>query len=305
MKIDSNLVHGKIAVFLMRKVILTYLFFIILTSFSFNLKAELIISLRSPEITTDSREDYNYALISLALEVTKAEYGDYKIINAPPMNTARSIYSLRTNAYPNLLVELSYQRDFEKDLIPIYFPVELGVVGYRVCFVSPNAYDKVEKAKSLEELKKFTVGQGFSWADTDILRHNGFTVVEIGNYSTIFRMVANNRIDLFCRGANEIENEYKTQKGEMNLLYDKKIVIFYPLPRFYYFNKNNLLAKERIEKGLKTAYADGSVHLLWEKHFGKSVNFVNLNTRDIYKLENPFIVNLDKEYEKYFYIPIR
>lgn len=284
---------------------LNALLLFLLMSISCGLQAELIISLRSPEISTDSREDYNLALISLALDITKTEYGDYKIVSIPPMNTARSMYSLKTNAYPNLLVELSYQSDLEKDLIPIHFPVDLGVVGYRVCFVSPHAYEKVAAIKSIEELKRFTIGQGLSWADTDILRHNGFNVFEIGNYSTIFRMVANNRIDLFCRGANEIQHEYETQSGEINLLYDRTMVIFYPLPRFYYLNKHSLLAKERIEKGLKAAYINGSVHSLWETYFGQSVNFVNLNKRALYKLENPFIVNLDKEYEKYFYIPIR
>lgn len=268
--------------------------------------AEMVVSLRSPETKNDKREDYNFELISLALERTKVEYGDYKIVKIPPMNTARSFYSLEEDIYPNLLIELSYQQKLEQelDLIYVHFPLELGIVGYRVCFASPSAYQKLKNVHTLDELKKFTIGQGVAWADTDILRYNGLKVTEISSFDSLFSMVEHGRIDLFCRGANELQHEYESLKDTGNLLYNESFVLHYSLPRFYYLNKKNQLAKERIEKGLLAAYQDGSVKKLWEKHFLASVEFVKLKQRKEFKLENPFMSSLQEHYEKYFYDPM-
>lgn len=269
--------------------------------------AEMIVSLRSPETKNDRREEYNFELVALALERTKAEYGDYKLVAIPPMNTARSFYSLEKDIYPNLLIELSYQQKLEQklDLIRVNFPVELGIVGYRVCFASPTIYQKLKSVRNLEELKQFSIGQGVAWADSDILRHNGLKVIEISSFNSLFNMVEHGRIDLFCRGANELQPEYDALKDSGNLLYDESFVLHYSLPRFYYLNKNNKLARDRIEKGLMAAYEDGAVKILWEKHFLESVNFLKLKQRKEFKLENPFMSSLEEHYEKYFYDPMK
>jgi hypothetical protein len=246
-------------------------------------------------------------LVTLALEKTKAEYGDYRIAKIPPMNTARSFYSLEADIYPNMMIELSYQEKIEHqfNLIYVNFPIELGIVGYRVCFASPSVYPELKNVKTLDDIKKYTIGQGIAWADTEILRHNGLKVVEISNFESIFKLVKLGRIDLFCRGANELQNEYESRKDSGGLFYDKSFVLRYSLPRFYYLHKNNLLAKERIEKGLLLAYADGSINTLWEKYFLETMQFVKLKQRKILELENPFIESQKGHYEKYFYDPMK
>jgi hypothetical protein len=272
-----------------------------------NSHAEFVVSLRSPEIKNDLRESYNYELVTLALEKTKAEYGDYKILAIPPMNVARSLYSVQADVYPNMLIELSYQKKLEVEFNLDYvdFPIGLGIVGYRVCFVSPKARDAVKSAKNIDELKKFTIAQGLAWADTDILRYNGFTVLEVSNYKNIFTMVENSRVDLFCRGANELYKEYISLKDTGNLLYDDSFVLFYPLPRFYYFNKNSKLLKERMRKGLLSAYDDGTLKALWLKHFLVSVEFAELKKRKLYVLQNPFTGSVSTDTLKYFYDPFK
>lgn len=286
-----------------------YLFYIYLSViFIFlcgNAQAEFVISLRSPEAIHDQRESYNNELIALALEKTKAEYGDYAIRSIPPMNTARSVSSLETDAYKNLLVELSYEEELERDknLTYINFPIHLGIVGYRICFVSPRIRESLKSIQSTEDLKKFSIGQGLSWADTKVLRHNGFHVIEIGNYESLFKMIIAGRIDLFCRGANELFNEYLSHKYMGDLHYDQSFAIRYTLPRFYYLNNKNVLAKERIEKGLIAAYKDGSLQKIWLKHFLPGVEFANLKKRKIFTIENPLIKSLPKDYNQYFYDP--
>ncbi|MES2822894.1 MAG: hypothetical protein V4732_04780 [Pseudomonadota bacterium] len=272
-----------------------------------NAQAEFIISLRSPEAINDQRESYNSELIALALEKTKSEYGNYTIHNIPPMNTARSIFSLETDVYKNLLVELSYEEELERDknLTYINFPIHLGIVGYRICFANPRIHESLKSIQSVGDLKKFSIGQGLSWADTKVLRHNGFHVIEIGNYESLFKMTIAGRIDLFCRGANELFNEYLSHKYMGDLHYDQSFAIRYTLPRFYYLNKKNVLAKERIEKGLIAAYKDGSLQKIWLKHFLSGVELANLKKRKIFTIENPLIKSLPKDYNQYFYDPLK
>ena len=269
--------------------------------------AEFVVSLRSPETKSDRREDYSVALVKLALEKTKAVYGDYRIVKIPPMNTARSIYSLESDKYPNMLNELSYEKKLEQEFNFIYidFPVELGIVGYRVCFASPKIYEDLKRAEKIEDLKKYTIGQGAAWVDTTILRHNGFKVVEISNFDSIFKLIEMGRIDLFCRGANELQKEYEAQKYSDLLRYDESFVLHYPLPRFYYLNKNSTLAKERIEKGLLLAYQDGSINKMWEQFFLDRVEFAKLKQRKVFYLENPAVKSLPDNYKKYFYDPLK
>ena len=117
-------------------------------------------------------------------------------------------------------------------------------------------------------------------------------------------MVISGRIDLFCRGANELHNEYNSYKNVGDLLYDQSFAIYYALPRYFYLHKKSILAKERIEKGLIAAFADGSLRTLWLKHYLPSIQLANLKKRKIYTIENPLIRLLPKDYDKYFYNPV-
>jgi hypothetical protein len=65
--------------------------------------------------------------------------------------------------------------------------------------------------QSLEQLKKYTIGQGIGWQDAKILQHNGLNVVDVDAYESLFKMVAAGRIDLFCTGANQL---MQNTKGE-------------------------------------------------------------------------------------------
>lgn len=186
------------------------------------------------------------------------------------------------------------------------FPIDLGIVGYRVCFLSKNIKDKVARAKTLETLLQFTHGQGVGWSDTAILENSGMKVMSINSYESLFYLVAANRFDLFCRGANELLDEYNTYKTIKDLTYDTSMSIAYPLPRFFYTHKSNIKAMERVYKGLITAYKDGSLKKLWLKSYKKSIDFVKLHNRRIHWIENPNLKSIkSNEYRQYFYDPFK
>ncbi len=219
------------------------------------------------------------------------------------MNAARSLISVKNGEFENFFVKFSVSKKLLKELSPVRFPVDRGIVGYRVFFVSPNARNRLKQVATIEDLKDFTMGQGIGWLDSKVLEYNGFKVITGSSYEGLFNMVGMGRFDLFPRGANELYGEYISHKIIKGLTCDESISLYYPLPRFFFTTKTNSIAKTRIEEGLIAAYKDGSFLKLWEKFYNPSLNFVNLKNRKIFKIENPFLNDLDNSYERYIYTP--
>lgn len=264
----------------------------------------LLVTYRAPESKRDLRYNYDNALLKLALESTMETDGPYRLIPSPVMNFSRARHALEFNKYPNFFIKLSYEDGFgEGGLAFVPFPVDLGIVGYRICFVSPESKELVAAVTELDELKKFVHGQGKSWSDTTILRENGFRVVEIAKYESLFSMVSKGRFDLFCRGVNELLDEVEGHRHIPNLQYDSSMAIVYPLPRFFYTNKKNKRALDRVQRGIMIAYENGSLQELWRQEYQANIDFVELEKRKIFTLENPLLRSLSFDYQQYFYDP--
>lgn len=264
----------------------------------------MTITYQTKQSKDDKRFEYDNELLKMALEKTKEKYGDYNLVPLKITANHKRIEELALNGeIENLFYKFSASNDRLTKYGYIPFPIDLGIVGYRVAFISKTNEEKIKNINTLEELKKQSVIQGLGWLDVEILKSNGFEVMEGSNYSGLFKMIARNRGDLFLRGANELYNEWDSNKHIKNLTYDTSIIVYYPLPRFYFTNKKNKNAIERIREGLIISYNDGSLIKLWEKHYKQSIDFTNLKKRKIFKLENPFLEGMDKSYEKYIYNP--
>lgn len=268
--------------------------------------AELVVWHRSPLDFGNNRYIYDIEVLRLALEKTRPTYGDYELRGLPATNYARLLHSLRQNTHPNLILEISYDKKWEEnhELTYVPFPIDLGIIGYRICFVNPAIKEEIKEVRNLPDLRQYTMGQGVGWADIGILRHNGFTVTEVSSYTSMFKMVAGGRFDLLCRGANELMDEFEQYKTIGKLTYDESFALVYRMPRFFYLNGKNVLLKKRLEEGLHLAYADGSLGELWRKENQKSVEFAQMPKRKVFNLDNPLIEGLSKDYEQYFIDPM-
>lgn len=291
------------------------IFFIILLVIAYTLSLQFsvfchatdevpVFTYRAPESDKDLRYEYDTNLLRLALETTVESDGPYRLVSSPRMNYARAHSYLQSNKLANLILKLSYDPFFaEKGFDFVNFPVDLGIVGYRICFAHPETVEQLLEVDSIEELRKFTHGQGAGWADVAVLRYNNFDVSVVPEYESLFKMVAARRFDLFCRGANELHGELSMHQNIQNLSFDKSMIIFYPFPRFFYSNAANTKALDRIERGLLKSYKNGSMQKLWLEHYGHSIEFVGLDKRKIFTLKNPLIEGLKDDYKKYFYSP--
>jgi len=248
---------------------------------------------------------YSYELIKMALEKTRKKYGDFTLTTVDKVPNKRRFAILQQNTLPNLIVMRGYQTKFNTEgrLTYINFPIDFGLLGWRVCFVSPQSKAKIEAVKTLEELRSYSIVQGIDWTDNIILRENGFRVIELDGYQNLFKVVASGRADLFCRGINELSSEFARFKEIGNLMYNESFVLTYRMPFFYYLNSSNTLVKQRIEEGLSLAYKDGSIMVLWHKYFDTSIQFANVQHRQVFHLTNRAIESAPKGYEKYLINP--
>ena len=265
--------------------------------------AETVVTVRAPESPTDKRYDYDNAVIKLALDKTVAKYGTYRIALSPVLSYAQATDALFNNSLNNFVMKASYDQNFSQHAAFVEFPVDLGIVGYRVCFTSQANKERVAQVQTLDDLKQLTHGQGTGWADVEILRQNGFTVREVSHYQSLFLLTAHGSFDLFCRGTNELLPEYEEFKKFPDLTYNETFSLAYPLPRFFFTAKENQELIKRLDEGIKMAYADGSLQQLWLSNYQDSINFVRLDKRKIFYIDNPLLKGLSDNYKKYMYKP--
>jgi hypothetical protein len=256
---------------------------------------------RSPESESDIRYDYDLELLELALQATESTDGDYSLVASANMNFARAKSILKRDGIKNFIVKLSYEPSFNSDFSYASFPVDLGIVGYRVCFTSRHLLKELALVQTKDDLLKYSHGVGHGWSDEKILRESGFQVISTSSYESLFYMVAANRFDLFCRGINEVLEEYKSHLTLDNFALEQSFAIYYPLPRFYYGHQNSKKLLDRIERGLKISFENGTLKLLWEKHYRRSIDFVKLKQRQLFKLDNQLTTELAPDYKQYIY----
>ncbi|MBO6509044.1 MAG: hypothetical protein JJ979_11315, partial [Roseibium sp.] len=102
-------------------------------------------------------------------------------------------------------------------------------------------------------------------------------------------------------GANELLGEWRTHLVIPELTYDEAISVYYPLPRFLITSDKNTELSQRVHEGLLAAYEDGSLLKLWEEKYLPSVDFADLKSRRVFRLENPFLQGLDPSWQKFVY----
>ncbi|AJQ93276.1 hypothetical protein [Gynuella sunshinyii] len=264
---------------------------------------ETVVTIRTPEVVNDNGMAYGNKLIQLALDKTVSTYGPYRLAEAPRMTSAQSKQAIINNSLTNFVMKTSYTDSLAKQTAFVAFPVDLGIVGYRVCFTSQGTKEKLAQVQALDDLRAFTHGQGTGWADVKILRENGFNVREVSHREGLYLLTAHGSIDLFCRGTNELLKEYQEYKKFPDLTYDETFAIQYPLPRFFFTSKENQDLVKRLDEGIKMAYADGSLQKLWLESYQDSIDFVRLDKRKIFHIQNPLIKDLPVDYQKYMYQP--
>lgn len=257
---------------------------------------------RSAETANDTRNGYDMALLRLALEKTRGEFGEFELVPSPVMNTTRVLKAVQQGTYPNFIIKMSYSPAYEQQgLARGDYELDLGLVGYRVCYTRRGRLPALANRTTQDDWQQLSYGQGSGWMDVDILRANGFPVTEVPAYKSLFPMTAMGRFDLFCRGINEVPDELAEVRRYPDIVLEPHMMLYYDLPRFFYANRRDSAGLARVEKGIRLAAADGSLQQLW-LHFNQpGIRYVHPEQRILFRLKNPLLHGLRWAPDQLFY----
>lgn len=241
----------------------------------------------------DTRYIYHTELLKEALRVTTDKHGEVEVIPAKThMNEIRVIKCLANDCGDIDVLYRPTSESLEKELTPVLIPLDKGLLGYRIFLIREDMQPTFSKIENLDQLKKFSVGQGASWGDVEIYLYNRFEMVTGTNYEGLFKMLLAKRFDFFPRGVEEAPVEYDARKDELPGLHvEETILLYYPFPRYMWF-ANSARGKrlaQRVHEGLEMMIKDGAFDRLFHEHKGEAIRRANLKNRRIFKIENPFL----------------
>lgn len=243
----------------------------------------------APESQDDTRFDYATQLLEKALQKTVKSDGSFKMKPSSYMNVGRAFQFLEEGKRVNVGWS-SPTHEREAKFIPIRIPIRKGLLGYRIFLIRKQDRAKFASIRTLEELKKLSVGQGHIWKDVKVFKANGFKVVEGTVYESLFKMLILGRFDYFSRGINEAPSEYEERKGKLpDLFIEENILLYYPWPKYFFTSKKTPELAERIERGLRMMIQDGSFEEHFMKYHQKGIERANLQNRRLFKIHNPLL----------------
>lgn len=179
-------------------------------------------------------------------------------------------------------------QDLENKLQAVRIPLLKGLLGHRIFLIHKNDQPKFDQVKTFADLQKLKLGQGTTWADTKILEANQLNVVKTNKYPSLLYMLDGGRFDAFPRGVQEPWTEVNAIPG-LELEIEKRIMLVYKMPFYFFVNKNNQQLAKDLELGLNRAIADGSFNTAFfnDPAIRNAVEKADLKNRLVFQLENP------------------
>jgi hypothetical protein len=188
--------------------------------------------------------------------------------------------------------------EFEQELLPIYFPIDLGLNGWRIFLIHRENQPQFAEIKTIEDLITKKAGQGVGWSDIKILENAGLEVQTGSHISNLIAMTNAKRFDYFPLGANEVHYLLETYKKQgFNVVVEQKNLLIYPFGRLFFVHKNNVELHDAVKIGLVKSFENGSFLKLFKSHKSNRALFTNANlkSRTQIFIENP---QMTKEFKK-------
>ncbi len=181
----------------------------------------------------------------------------------------------------------------EQDLLPVRIPILKGFLGHRIFLIHKGDQAKFDRIQTLQELKQIKLGQGTTWADTQILKANGLNVVTTQKFAGLMYMLDGGRFDAFPRGVQEPWSEVNFAPG-LELDVEKRIMLVYKMPMYFFTSRSNIKLAQDLALGLNRAIADGSFDKVFfnDPSIRSALEKADLKNRVIFHLDNP---SLSKE----------
>lgn len=233
----------------------------------------------------DPQMAYVADLIRLAL----SKVGDAPEVRLIPleMQQSRSMAELVAGrAEFDLMWSMTTAARERSGLRVIRFPIDRGLLGWRLLLVKAQNLERWGRVKSLSELKQFIAGQGHDWPDVDILKANGLPVVTSHNYDSLFRMLKVGRFDYLPRSILEVDAELADGRHpELRVVPD--LMLRYLAAAYLFVSPSEGSLANDLDRGLRQAAIDGSFQALFKVHFGALIEAHPVQSSRVLQLMNP------------------
>lgn len=232
----------------------------------------------------DGNASYVMEILNLALSKTDTRY-ELKVDDTP-VTQARNMDDVASGRMDLLWAATNIE--MEEMLLPIRIPLYRGLLGHRIFIIKPESQARFDQVKTFDDLKRFSFGQGTTWADSGILESNGLKVIRTNKYPSLFYMLDGGRFDAFPRGVQEPWAELETNKS-LPLTVEKRIMLVYRMPLYFFTKHGNTKLAADLELGLNRAIADGSFNEVFFRHpiVRSAIEQANLHDRIAFMIDNP------------------
>ncbi len=239
------------------------------------------------QTASDTRFNDLIEILDAALKATSLEFEPYRLVPSKEgMNEARYLAELKRGVDVVNVVWSSTSVEKETDLLPIRIPLRKGILGYRIALIAKDKQALIDQVKTLDDLKKLTIGQGLGWGDVQLYESNGLSV-NTAQYDNLFKMAAAGRFDLFPRGISEVFNEFDIYSPKApNLAIEKKLLLYYPWPYYFFFHKSDVRLKERVEAGIRKMMGNGTFDAIFNKYNAAAIEKAEFKRRRVIKINN-------------------
>lgn len=240
--------------------------------------------------TESISEDYYLAIIDAALKATEPTYGPYQLVFTQEQLSSERKHDLLVlgdKVNVDRLVGFPTQKGAREGLIRIGVPVLNGFMGYRILLIRAEDQVRFSSIKTLEELSKLPMGFGKGW-EGHVYKHNGFSVAEPLNMTMLLKMLAGKRYFFVPLSVIEIDDHYEIDgKSVENLVPEQTLLIYMPLPVYFYVSPEQPLLADRLTLGLKYLKEKGELDAIFKAHFGERLKRLRLSGRTLITLSNP------------------
>lgn len=245
---------------------------------------------------TPKRDDYQFALLTLALDKTARDYGPYQLHRVVrSYSTPRLRREINRGEVVNVHAGPWRPMEVSEDKLPersrrVNISILKDLLGYRRLLIRRDDQELFRNIRQAEELKSLVVGQANGWVDVEIYRHNGYRVNDTPTPASLFDMLARRRIDYIPISLMDADTTLGARPelaGQLMLLPD--ITLYFPLPIIFYVNIHEPPLAERLEAGLNLARQDGSFERLFRSHFAHELQLIREGSGRRFSLANPFV----------------
>jgi len=206
-----------------------------------------------------------------------------------PIGQGRAIRQLSSGQGPVDILWSMTSDVRERELLPLRFPLDRGLMGWRLLLVRRADQQRFAGIRNLDGLASMTAGQMHDWPDTQILRANGLKVGTGSSYSSLFAMLERGRTDYFPRSVLEIEDDLARFGARHDLVIAPGLLLRYPTAFYFFVSPREPRLAEDLSRGLERALSDGSLLALFNQYMRTQSKRLDLHERHVLALSNPLL----------------